>query len=555
MRTGINQNIVSNANNADVEVTTYMRSTASKVTLQEVLYLAYFSFCIFAVGIGKYDGQRIYYIFTGIGLIALLIKLLTEEHSLFEYIWIALFAALGLTVYHVTGDKGLFLCILTMVGMKNVDERRVFKVGLSILLTTFVSMWLLSYLGVIHETVYYKAQVGDVFCHSFGYPHTNVTQIVYLVLVEFILYLVGMKSIKRTALWCALLMIGNVIVFSFTLGRTGFIATIVYIILNLYFCVRKILSRLDRILTQLMLPACILFICVAPAFVSGKLFDFNNYILMNRYELAQYYLLNQPITLFGDNYNYLTFNHVIDSSWLYLLKRYGVIAFTAIIAVYAGLLKDQVHKNKMPEIAITVTTVITGIAEQFLFNTSFKNVTLVFAGSYIYQLSENVEQHLPRLFQDKLCIIHLREMIVDEKNTSVLWYYNKLKNLFTIRISRNNVALYIIVMVAGMILMGLLLKPIKGVYYPGGDVYYSKQQRIKISQQGYLFYSVRDGNFHTHIVASDDLPLNYILYVGNIVCIENARRLLFWELTWMIAFTICVSEYEKHIQLLGHVKT
>ncbi|MCH3998883.1 MAG: hypothetical protein LKG90_08530 [Lachnospiraceae bacterium] len=550
----MNQSKMPNANNIYGRESTYTRSAASKVTLQETLYLAYFSFCIFAVGIGKYDGQLIYYIFTSIGLIALLIKLFTEEHSLFEYIWIALFAALGLTVYHVTGDKGLFLCILTMVGMKNVDERRVFKVGLSILLTTFVSMWLLSYLGVIHETVYYKAQVGDVFCHSFGYPHTNVTQIVYLVLVEFILYLVGMKSIKRTALWCVLLLIGNVIVFLFTLGRTGFAATTVYIIVNLYLCARKKLSRFGRFLIQLTLPACILFICVFPALVTGKLFDFCNYILTYRYEFARYYLLNQPITLFGDNYNYLMFYHVIDSSWLYLLKRYGIIAFTIITAIYFGLLKDQTQNNKMSELSITVTTVISGTVEQFLFNTSFKNLTLIFAGSYIFELSENVEKHLPPLFQRKLRIIHLREITVDEKNIPILWYYYKLRNLFQIRMCWNIIAPYIIILVVGIIFIGLSLKQIKGVYYPGGDVYYTKQQRIEIEQKGYAFYSLSDGNSFTHVVASDDIPLNYILYEGNIVCVENARRLLFWELTWIMAFTISVSEFEKYIKSLKHIK-
>lgn len=367
-------------------------------TWSELFYLLYFSILLFAKGIGLYDGQMAYYALLGIGLFFLALKILSTDHSAFEYLWMILLMLLGFIVYRKTGQKGLLICFSVLIGMKKVNTRRVFRAGIVIWTACFTIMWLLSMTGMIREQVWMhdKHGIGLTLCHSMGYSHSNVMHVGFLMLAMMFCYLYGRANRKSLIRLTLFLLILNAVVFFYSMSYTGFLACGIYLILNLILSFREKLTLTDKILLGLIFPICVLFICVGPLVIKGRVFDFINKALTTRYYLSYYYLTEQPATLFGQRYN-LDFHLTMDSSYIYLLRQYGVLSFILVLAMYSGLIHDEISHNRRSELAITLGTCVAGTTEQFLFNTSFKNLSLIFMGD-TYSGVPGVLKNICRLF-------------------------------------------------------------------------------------------------------------------------------------------------------------
>jgi len=377
-------------------------------TLSEFFFLVYFCLLSIAKAIGLDDGQMAYYALVGIGLFFLILKILSTEHSVFEYLWMMLLMILGLVIYRATGQKGMLICFTVLAGMKNVSTRRVFRAGIVVWGSCFAALWLLSMTGVLKEQVWMhdKHGIGLTLCHSMGYPHSNVMHVVFLIVAMMACYLyerrdtrgennaAGKLYHKRLVLLTAFLLVMNVVVFFYSMSYTGVLACGIYLVLNLILAFRKRLTKAEKILLELIFPACLLFICVGPLVIRGRLFDLINKALTTRYYLSYFFLTEQPATLFGQRYN-LDYHLTMDSSYIYLLRQYGIIAFALVLALYAGLIRDEIRRDCRSELAMTLGTCIAGTTEQFLFNTSYKNLSLIFAGTYLFYVSGRLESHLP----------------------------------------------------------------------------------------------------------------------------------------------------------------
>lgn len=62
---------------------------------------------------------------------------------------------------------------------------------------------------------------------------------------------------------------------------------------------------------------------------------------------------------------------------------YGAVVFVLLMIAYFFTIRNLIKENRRKELAITLGFLIAGISEPFLFNTSFKNVSLIFVGSYL----------------------------------------------------------------------------------------------------------------------------------------------------------------------------
>lgn len=361
-----------------------MKEKNVKVTLGEILYGLFFGSLFLAKGLGFYDGQTIFKLVLVFAVSCLFVKLGIERYTMGEYLRIAFVLLLTGITYLTSGEKGLLLCGLMMIGMKYVEVKRVFWLGTII--------WSVSFLGItctsllhMEDTVFKvhdKLGLGHIFRWSLGYPHPNVLQVSYFILAILIIYVLGEKFRPRHAVW---LFLGNLLTFLYSVSYTGFIIFMILLAERLYLYYRKKLYVLEKALLFVVYPVCALLSLLAPVKITGELFVILNKLLSTRMELGWRYLKPENYTLFGLKVAEITdASHTMDNSYLFAFIAYGIIPFALLsigimYAVYYFLKKDSYI-----EVLIMVAIVAGGLTEPFLFNTSFKNLGFVLGGTLLF---------------------------------------------------------------------------------------------------------------------------------------------------------------------------
>lgn len=367
-----------------------LSSNSKYISFSELLYLCYFSVMLGAKAIGLYEGQFFYNVCLVIGAAFFMLKILFTKHSVKEYIGIFLILLLGALVYRQSGEKSLLICFTMMLGMKGVSDKRIFKVGSVIWITSFVTMYVLAVVGIIPEYASTMLRAGwpIMLRHSLGYPHPNSLHASYFVLVVFVLYLCKNLSKGSLSAVSVALFLGNLYVFMYSLSRNGFLITCVYILFNAYMLFRIKKTKLEKGLIMALFPIGLIFILVLPLVTSGDVFECLNRHLAGRFEYTRYYLTYQPLELFGiesiptpQN----TYVYVIDSSYVYLIFRLGLVAFFIVIALMMFTLYDALKNGRFAEVALLLSFYLYGIIELYLFNQSFKNFTFIFIGMWFYR--------------------------------------------------------------------------------------------------------------------------------------------------------------------------
>ncbi|WP_022768224.1 glycosyltransferase family 4 protein [Butyrivibrio sp. NC2007] len=363
------------------------------ISLAEIAYLAYFAVMLTAKAIGLYEGQLAYNICLVIGAFFFACKMVITKHNLVELIIAAALLGLGLIVYKQSGEKSLLIYFTMILGMKGVSTSRVFKVGTAIWLTSFVSLYVLSVIGVIPEVSFTLSRHGwpPILRHSLGYPHPNTLHASYFVLVAFILYLTRNLSRRYVNAIAILLLIGNGYVFMYSVSRNGGLVVCLYVFLHMYLYNRGNRTKLENILLMAILPLCVLFAVGIPLITNEDLFENINLLLAGRLTFTRYFLTYEPLKLFGIESIPVPDNgYTIDSSYVYLLFRLGTVAFVMLIALLMVVLYDAIKNDRRAEIALLLGFSIYGVLELFLFNQSYKNLTFLFVGAWLYGVTGKI---------------------------------------------------------------------------------------------------------------------------------------------------------------------
>ena len=203
------------------------------VTSGEILYWLFFCSLFLAKGLGLYDGQAVFKLILVFAVGCLFLKLCIEKYTIGEYFRLLFVVLLTGITYLNSGEKGLLLCGLMMIGMKYVDVKRVFQIGTAIWAVSFLFITCSS-LFHMEDTVFKihdKLGLGHIFRWSLGYPHPNVLQVSYFILAILVIYVLGDRFRPRHALW---LLGGNLLIFFYSVSYTGFIVFMVLILGRLY---------------------------------------------------------------------------------------------------------------------------------------------------------------------------------------------------------------------------------------------------------------------------------------------------------------------------------
>lgn len=356
-----------------------------KIQLSELLYLVYIFLMLFSKGIGLYDGQLLYKVFFVLAIGVLFAKFCITEHSLKEWIFIIALIILTMVVYFNCKEKGVIICILTILAMKDVSVDKVFKTGMW---TWGIVMWAniiyhLLNLDASGYKVHEKLGLGHIFRWDLGFSHPNVLHISYFVFCGFIVYNLDKKYQWKHALG---LMLGNLFIFLYSVSYTGIVVVTLYLAMSLYVNIRKEISRVEYLIMKLVFPVCVLLSLLSPLLLPLGIFSILNKIFSNRLILAEYYLVPENIKLFGNNLENIT-THVLtmDNAYVFSLVIYGIVIFALILVSYVTLIHFCTKQKKSKELVLILCIVIAGITEPFLFNTSFKNLTLLFLGNFLFE--------------------------------------------------------------------------------------------------------------------------------------------------------------------------
>ena len=349
--------------------------TRKTITIKytELCYYLFFSILFFAKGIGLYDGQMSFKVCLVLAAVPVAVKLLMTDYDRRQLLVSLALLLLGVIVYYRSGEKSALVFLVMMIGFKGISFDRIMKLGLIVWSAAFGLMVLKSILGVGNEVVMAHHKFGlDILREGMGYSHPNVLHVSYAVLVVLILYVITDEK-KRIRAY-----ILTLIVFLYSASYTGFMLVIFLMAFHIYFTYRKDMSVPEKILTQAVFPVCVLFALFAPLLVDPDtpLFSLLNKLLNRRFYASRLYLLENPVTLLGQKI-YASHTYALDSSYVTLLIYGGLLLFVLVCAGYLYSIRQALKERNGKALSILLSFSIAGVIEPFLFNFSFKNLSLL----------------------------------------------------------------------------------------------------------------------------------------------------------------------------------
>lgn len=494
------------------------------INTSDIFYYLFWIIMLTAKGTGLYEGMRQYNICLVIAMSCLIASLLFNEYTILELIWIGLLGSFGVWIYLHSKDQSALILVAVMVGLKNKRLDEIFFIGAIVWGACFVYMVIKTLIGagdpgpiLAHE----KLGLGPILRWSLGYTHPNVLQITYVILACFILYIWNLKPKRKQWGITSWLMCGNIYVFLYSVSFTGFLFMTLLLLCNLYLQEKSKLLKVEKIGLQCIFPSCVLFSLLGPVLLQkeGQLFSIINKVLNSRFLATRFYLEELGITLLGRQIPQLS-NFAVDCSYTEALLSYGIIFFGLIIAGYLFTIHDMVCKNRRKELAIMLSLLLAGISEPFLFNASFKNITVIFIGGYLFERSALIATNVKNSFLSrKLYFLHpysksFRISMVGQKRwwKSICAVVNSHKKRII------GVAVFSIV----------IFSVLGGILSEKPDSIYVGMQATDCADQDKLYLDKDDlpDNFNSIIYAYAGPDNALYEFAGNMLKIENLRKVV-----------------------------
>lgn len=377
------------------------------ITIQEACYYGFFILLSLAKGLGFYEGQKLFYLLVAPALALGFLKILLTPYTRRQAVWQILLLALAAVVYYESREIAIFFVAFTVLGMKNISVKKVIHIALWIWAVCAVALSAVSFFFLEHTVyrVHAKMGLGHIFRWSLGFTHPNILHITYLLLCA--LVILNREEQYGLRDYC-LLMIGNFLVFLYSISYTGFGIVAVLLTAGLYVRLRPRFCFAEKLLANLVLPACLLLSFVLPLFLYDYFSLINlfgrpwigimthqlNKLLNTRIWLAEQFLRSEYRSLFGADISKIVKSSMtLDNSYVWCYINYGLITTVIIVLGYFLLLFYDTHKQRTRELVILVCFLGAGWTEPLLFNTSFKNITLLFLGAFLFLQREGEREY------------------------------------------------------------------------------------------------------------------------------------------------------------------
>ena len=231
-----------------------------KVRLDEILFYMFFGILFAAKGVGMSWGEKPFMLCMTAALICFVGKMLLTRYSFREWVVMLCLVGLGLVIWNRSGEQAALFAFLVIIGMKNVPVKRLMRVCFAVWSAAF---FFSAIFGILHlhdgvVVVHQKLGLVPVIRWSWGLTHPNVLHVSYLIWVMLFIYVCDLRG-KHLWKASAVLFLGNLFVFLYSISYTGILIVTGYLILNIYLDARKKLSTAERGLLQCILPICVVF--------------------------------------------------------------------------------------------------------------------------------------------------------------------------------------------------------------------------------------------------------------------------------------------------------
>ncbi len=385
------------------------RKTLNRSKIAEIIYLVYIAVMVAARAAGLYEGQTLYNVALVVGMLLFACKIIVTKHSVKEYIVMSLFMLLAGAVYLASGEKGLIVCFSMMLGMKGVSVRKALKVAALVSGVVVIAKVFLGTFGLTSE-VYFPIErtgVGLMLRHALGYAHPNTLQMNVLILTMLVLYLItsaqrsaenngkisNADSFRGIFLVSIVAFAFNLFIHEYSGSRTGVLACVVFIFVNLWLHQLKRVRLLEKIILYAEYPFVCFVAILLPFVLKGALFDkVDMAVFQTRLSLARGFWDCNGLTLFGQRLirpDSWEVPYGIDMGQLYLLMQLGVVAFLVMTVVTMYFVHMAIKRNMLPELAFFTGMMVIDIWEPLMYNLSFKNFMFVFFGKMMFDLLSN----------------------------------------------------------------------------------------------------------------------------------------------------------------------
>lgn len=354
------------------------------------MFYAFYIIMTVVKGMGLYEGMKLYDLGLAVAFFCLLLKLLSDRYSLRQLILSIATLALGILTWRISGKMGALFNLAVLAGMQGINVCRLFQVSAGLWSVLFSLQCFLTMSGIRSTQIFrIHRKLGTYLVRwSMGFTHPNVLHITYFVLLTFLFYSMRLKGRK---LWngTVLAMAGNILIFLYSVSYTGVVLVTLYLLLNLILQVHKeggLWNEICNVLEMLVVPFCVLFSVLGPVLLNGRVFELANKLLSTRLELSRQYLLGQGIHLLGSaNMEIIDATITVDCSYVYMLVHYGLVYFALFVVLLELAVRYYQKREDSEAVAILLACAVSGITEQYMANTSFKNVAVVLMAGMVYE--------------------------------------------------------------------------------------------------------------------------------------------------------------------------
>ncbi len=251
------------------------------------------------------------------------LKIILDNHTFKEYLFIIILTILTIYIYIVANTYYIFLGFLSIMALKNVNIKTVIKIDIILKLTflsihsiTYLFTWLIDY-NIILDTIKISSLKG--ISHSLFFPNPNFVGALIIWLVFDFLCL--KKEVKTKDIFIGLIIV--IISYLICKSRTPLYIYILFIVLS-FIKNQKILNFLAKY-SYLILAIITLFI-ISINNVDNELFIKLNSLFSNRfmYSVAAYnkYGLSILPNALANNYSDFL---IIDSFYVRSFINYGIL--------------------------------------------------------------------------------------------------------------------------------------------------------------------------------------------------------------------------------------
>ena len=405
-------------------------------TIETAAFDIYFIIMLVLKGLGFTSGN-VYQAAVVLASLCLAFKALIGKYNSVQKAVLLSITMFAVVCWRSSNDMGTLFCISLVAAMKGIEKKHAFRLGAVVWTISFVVLTLsqLLNIGTRDFVIHSKFGLGYIIRWALGYSHPNVLQIAYTVLVFYWMYLVhpdDSRSLlydKKTLLSIILSALGAVYIFLYSFSTTGFLMYFIYLFTLLYLENRRRAGakrgKTEKLLMVSIFPACVLLSILGPVLLKGTAFDAINRLMNTRPALSRIYLTEYGVSLLGRDFSFLPARITLDCSYMYLLMHGGLILFLLFTVGYFLLIKWTVSQKSSwensNEIAMLISFSFTAMSEPFAFNTSYKNVTLIFLGYYLYHISEHCGvgkawvSGLQQIGERKVYILDMWELLIQFK--------------------------------------------------------------------------------------------------------------------------------------------